>query len=62
MQTLHFAWRSETGFAPHLRLDFADQPMWLRLGDVRISCRLPTWAAWRQQASGLPGDAGQGAH
>ena len=47
LQTLNFAWRNAGGFAPRLRLDLADQPLWLRLGDVRLSCRLPTLAAWR---------------
>ena len=51
LQTLNFAWRNAGGFAPRLRLDLADQPLWLRLGDVRLSCRLPTLAAWRAASS-----------
>ena len=46
-QTLHFAWESATGFAPHVRIDLADQPMWVRVPALTLSCRLPTLAAWR---------------
>jgi hypothetical protein len=46
-QTLHFAWESATGFAPQLRIDLADRPMWVRVDGLRLACRLPTLAAWR---------------
>lgn len=46
-QTVHFAWESASGFAPQLRIDLADQPMWVRVPSLTLSCRLPTLAAWR---------------
>ncbi len=57
-QTLHLALANAQGFAPQLRIDLADQPMWVRVADLRISCRLPTLAAWRAgHADAAQGDA-----
>ncbi|ARU06308.1 hypothetical protein CCO03_17955 [Comamonas serinivorans] len=49
-QDLHLAWQSAHGFAPQLRIDLADQPMWVRVAGLRLSCRLPTLAGWRAGA------------